>query len=256
MRKPSKTSTPTLDGCLAAWVCLLFLLLPTSAPESEARTIEKASKDPSGLRGPTPQLTIEELDRIVQPIMTITEHENGVREYNKGSGFIMGERFYTANHNLMPAHASPSRKRTSYLEGVPIKPLFTDPDQDIAIFPVPDILCARLCNHVSSSGSYEFAQDRRVFWLRKFEREFVLKRGRILYTAIIGGSSGTGDPDDWNCDANLVILVDEPFVPGSSGAPIMDAATGRIIGVIQGSFETRGTQTGYFKPIECVVSSL
>jgi hypothetical protein len=52
--------------------------------------------------------------------------------------------------------------------------------------------------------------------------------------------------------SSLIVEVDTPFMPGSSGALVLDTATGRIIGIIQGSFEHTTGRSGYFKPIHCV----
>jgi S1-C subfamily serine protease len=52
-----------------------------------------------------------------------------------------------------------------------------------------------------------------------------------------------------------VVAVDKPFFPGSSGGPVWDLLSGKVIGVIQGSFvRESGVQVGYYKPLSCVMS--
>jgi hypothetical protein len=82
-----------------------------------------------------------------------------------------------------------------------------------------------------------------------------VQEGRVLNYAFLGDPSASSDPYGMQgCKANLIVEVDTPFMPGSSGAPVLDTATGRIIGIIQGSIEHAAGRSGYFKPIHCVAS--
>ena len=55
----------------------------------------------------------------------------------------------------------------------------------------------------------------------------------------------------------MVIAVDQPFYPGSSGGPVWDLASNRLLGMVQGSFvRESGEQVGYYKPFSCVQTLL
>jgi len=62
-----------------------------------------------------------------------------------------------------------------------------------------------------------------------------------------------GTTVDTVCDSDVVITVDKPFYPGSSGGPVWDLASNRLLGMVQGSFvRESGEQVGYYKPFSCV----
>lgn len=198
-----------------------------------------------------PTLRAAHLDQIVQPIVTIIEFPDGTRVRKVGSGFIVGNRYFTVNHNLTSPIASESATKTSYISGVPVTPRYTNTTQDIAVFDLPDTLCDVFCNELLMRSEGPLKRERSIYWLRKFDGEHVLKKGRILNYAALG-SAGTPTELSLNCDLNLVVEIDTPFVSGSSGAPVLDANTHQILGIIQGRFENGRGQTGYFKPIDCV----
>ena len=80
-----------------------------------------------------------------------------------------------------------------------------------------------------------------------------IKHGRVLNYAFMGDTLASANAYGMeSCSANLIVEVDTPFLAGSSGSPIVDANTGQIIGIIQGSIESRDMRSGYFKPINCV----
>ena len=198
-----------------------------------------------------------DLDRIIQPITTVTQFPDGKKELNVGSGFIVGRRYFTVYHNLTSFTTSPSARKTIYLDGIPMMPSYTQVEKDIAVFDLPDALCAKYCNHVSFGKMPPLERDRKVYWLRKFNGEMALKEGRVLNYAFIGDVPGSADAYSLaSCNVNLIVEVDTPFLAGSSGAPVLDATTGQIIGIIQGSMESAGIRSGYFKPIHCVTSLL
>jgi len=63
-----------------------------------------------------------------------------------------------------------------------------------------------------------------------------------------------GTTVDTVCDSDVVITVDKPFYPGSSGGPVWDLASNRLLGMVQGSFvRESGEQVGYYKPFSAVV---
>lgn len=195
-----------------------------------------------------------ELDKIVQAITTVTEFAGGQQERNRGSGFVVGDRFFTVNHNLTTAFPSLKVKSTSFIDGMSVTdPVFSNEEQDVAVFNLPEKLCVKHCNNTEVSYAPNLAPDTKVYWLRKFEDEFDLKEARIIKQVAFGHLNET---TSMSCGGNSVVLVDQPFIPGSSGSPVMDAATGKIIGVIQGSVGEGAETKGYFKPINCVIAML
>jgi len=191
------------------------------------------------------------LDRIVQPIITIVERANGTQSVRTGSGFVVGRNFYTVQHNIGASTVGPNVQRTILIDGVAVSPMYSDSEHDLAVFKLPDSLCARLCNRLSFGPMPALERERPVFWLRKFQGEQVYKHGAVINYAILGDADATS-PGAWNCDYNVVVEIDVPFVAGTSGSPVVHLGTGRIVGIVQGSFESDGVQTGYFKPVDCV----
>ncbi len=194
------------------------------------------------------------LDKIVQPITTVTEFVGGQQERNRGSGFVVGNRFFTVNHNLTTAFPSLRVKSTSFIDGMSVSnPIFSNEEQDVAVFDLPDRLCIKYCNNTEVEFIPDFSRERKVYWLRKFEDDFILKEANILGSVTF---SSITTPAELSCDDKSVVLVDQPFIAGSSGSPIMDAESGKIIGVIQGSIDKDDDSKGYFKPINCVFAML
>lgn len=192
------------------------------------------------------------LAEIVQLVRTKTEFSDRSVEFNVGSGFVVGRFFITVYHNLL---ASRSRfvRQTVSVDGVALSPIFVDKDQDIAIFELTGELCRRYCNQLRVAVAPSFERGRPVYWVRKVETRWELKESTILNLAVFDRmQSGIEAGSPFRCSDNLVVEIEEPFVPGSSGAPVVDALTGQIIGVIQGSFESNNERTGFFKPIHCV----
>jgi len=189
---------------------------------------------------------------IVQLVRTKTEFADRSIELNVGSGFVVGRYFITVYHNLL---ASRSRfvRQTVSVDGVALNPIFVDQNQDIAVFELTDELCVRYCNNLKVAAAPTLERGRPVYWVRKIEAKWELKESTILNLAVFDRvQSGVKPGSPFRCSDNLVVEIEEPFVPGSSGAPVVDALTGQIIGVIQGSFESNNQRTGYFKPIHCV----
>ncbi len=191
------------------------------------------------------------LSKIIRPISTVTEFSDGRVEHNDGSGFVAGSRYLTVNHNLEPYRADGVVRRTSFLDGVVINPVFGDPTEDLAVFELPPELCESECNDVALDVNVSLDTGDRLFWIRKFDGDLVRKEGTVLGYAWIGDpptSSGIGE-----CPGNLIVQVDEPFEQGSSGSPIVEIASGKIVGIIQGTLiNAEGSQTGFFKPLNCL----
>ena len=61
----------------------------------QAQSAPAASRMPQGSR-----LGVADLDRIIQPITTVTEFPDGRRIVQVGSGFIVGRHYITVHHNL------------------------------------------------------------------------------------------------------------------------------------------------------------
>jgi hypothetical protein len=202
----------------------------------------------------------QELDQLVQAITTVTEFIGGQEERNRGSGFVVGNRFFTVNHNLTTAFPTLRLRSTTFINEMSIStPVFADEEQDVAVFELPDQLCIKHCNSAKVALAPDLSPARKVYWLRKFEDEFILKEAAILKSVMFGeveNSTAFLSTPAMGCHRNSVVLVDQPFISGTSGSPVMDAETGKIIGVIQGSVGASGAEKGYFKPINCVLAML
>lgn len=231
-------------------LAIVLTVFATLCPPGSATAAEDAP-GPVTLamaNGVLSDVSAQMLDRIVHPIVTHVDHGDGSRQVSVGSGFVVGQRFYTVNHNI---GAGPGARRTILIEGVEVSPAFADTDHDLAVFILPDELCARLCNLLRFGSMPALERNRPVFWLRKFQGEHVYKRGQVLSYAVLGHSRSSAS-SEWSCDDNLVVEVDAPFVPGTSGSPVVHVSTGQIVGIVQGSLESAGVRTGYFLPVDCV----
>lgn len=192
------------------------------------------------------------LAEIVRLVRTETEFADESIELNVGSGFVAGRYFFTVYHNLI-ASRDGFVKQTVSVDGDTLKPVFIDPYQDVAVFELTDELCRRHCNDLTFDTIPTLEYGRPVFWLRKVEAQWELKESTMLNLAVFDRiQADAGHDNAYKCADNLVVEVEEPFVPGSSGAPVVDAMTGRIVGIIQGSFKSGNERTGFFKPIHCV----
>ncbi|GEM_PF-7024595 len=248
-RSVSTTDHPSA-GLIVQTVPVRETMVSEQPPQTEMPVIDADAPDGQGLRDPRAQ----ELDKIVYPITTVTKFVGGQEERNRGSGFVVGNRFFTVNHNLTTAFPSLRVKSTVFIDGMSVpQPILADKVHDVAVFELPEKLCARHCNDKEVDFAPNLTVSKKVYWLRKFENEFTLKEARILSTVAFGDSK---HKTDLGCKNNTVVLVDQPFIPGSSGSPIMDAETGKIIGVIQGSVDEGEKSKGYFKPINCVLAML
>lgn len=193
-----------------------------------------------------------DLDRIIHPVTTITKTPDGKRHLTVGSGFVVGRRYFTVSHNLGAHPLGPPHMRTIYLDGTPITPSYANPELDVAVFTLPPALCQRYCNNLVFNPTPQLERDRKVYWLRKIEGERMWKEGRVRNYTRLDTGPVPRETTRVDCDGNLVVEVDTPFLSGSSGGPVLDAATGDIIGIIQGSMHREGSKSGYFKPINCL----
>lgn len=192
------------------------------------------------------------MESLVQPITTTIVYSNGEEQRNRGNGFVIGDRFYTAYHNIQPAAQEIDFYRVE-LGGLSVQPLVVDIDHDLAAFEIPRALCLAWCNDLEFDLISPEAVEA-VSWIRLEHGAQVWKRARVSNLAFKADLAGAAVGD---CEDNLIVEIDQPFVPGSSGGPVFDATSGAIVGLIQGSFESRhGRVTGYYKPAQCVLARL
>jgi len=191
-------------------------------------------------------------ESLVKPITTTIRYADGGQQRNQGAGFVVGTRFYTAFHNIQAAPQQVLTRRI-VIGTVSVEPFAIDVEHDLAVFEVPPELCDRWCNDLAIDR-FQPTDTAAVAWIRLDGDSQLWKQGQVtnvafkapLATDTIGG-----------CEDNLVVEVDKPFIPGSSGGPVFDATSGAIVGIIQGSFTTmNGRVSGYYKPLQCVASRL
>lgn len=249
------TMQPDLDTPISARLSESFQPTFTAMLKADVQQIEAgASSTLDSEVALQEDVRAQALDKIVQPITTVTEFVGGQQEKNRGSGFVVGNRFITVHHNLTTSFPSLRLKSTSFIDGMSVtEPVFADAQSDVAVFELPDKLCVKHCNQTEVSYAPDLSTGRSVYWLRKFEDEFILKEAAIVKQVAFGNIDETPAT---SCGGNSVMLVDAPFIPGSSGSPIMDSETGKIIGIIQGSVGEAEEARGYFKPINCVLAMM
>lgn len=193
----------------------------------------------------------------VHDIRTRTHYEDGTKELRHGTGFVVGHQFFTVFHNIDVLDNHGTWERKIELGGVLVEPRLVDERNDIAIFDLPSTLCVHWCNdrdprampiHLSQRqpiGWYEFVSP---------EDDRQWRQARIVEVVFKNYDSSMPDTA---CKSDVVIAVDQPFYPGSSGGPVWDLASNRLLGMVQGSFvRESGEQVGYYKPFSCVQTLL
>ncbi len=75
-----------------------------------------------------------------QTIQTKTTFRNGRTLINTGVGFVLGNLFFTVNHNLDPGYAVRHYQTQSYLDGVPVDAITVDSNNDLAVIRIPPSL--------------------------------------------------------------------------------------------------------------------
>ncbi len=235
----------TLQSQAIATGVLILLLTPRGLKDGDVPPVPVP---------PPPSLSADRIDasvlhRIILPITTITEYSDGRVEHNTGSGFVAGNRFYTVSHNLDCSEDTPHVRKTSYIDGVQVTPLYENEGEDLAIFGIPDPLCRQHCNEVTLDAGVMPGQGAKLTWMRRFRGSEVLREARVVDIAWLG-CAPTGSEVSSGCE---VVLVDRPFEQGSSGSPVVDSDTGRIVGIIQGSLSGDGGELGFFRPISRVI---
>ncbi len=188
-------------------------------------------------------------------ITAIMTFADGTTEVKHGQGFVIGNRLFTVYHTLAPRiKNTPPTKREIYVAGQLMTPVYTHSAHDIAIFEIPETLCAPHCKALTPSDLPRLSPDRQVYWVQEAGGERMLKAGRVQHYAWLSEA-----PPAFNvgmeapCQRNLIVEVDTPFRPGTSGSPVFDATTDAIVGMIQGSLKRASGDTGYFKPLTCLL---
>ncbi len=215
------------------------------------------------LSAPTSQVSghFARLNAIVHPIETVTRRADGATVREVGSGFVVGRRFFTAEHNLRDGSLQATGAiAASFVAGRAVSAALAYPQFDWAVIDLPDELCANLCNNdrltLSDNPRPTPQGGLQVVWLRKVRGELILKRARLIDYAVLNARAETHRAPSATCSDNLVGRIDAPFIRGSSGGPVLDAKSGTILGIIQGTMGRGPSSLGYFKPIECILAML
>jgi len=196
-------------------------------------------------------------EQAVHHIRTFTKYSDGTSEVRHGTGFVVGRRFVTVFHNIDTLDNHGSYERRIELGGVLVDPLIVDEPNDIAIFAVPGFLCPTWCNDRDpASMQVDLAHDQPIGWFEFIspEDDRQWRQARIIEVMF---KNYRGAAAETACDSDVVVAVDQPFYPGSSGGPVWDLASNRLLGMVQGSFvRESGEQVGYYKPFSCVLALL
>ena len=199
----------------------------------------------------------------VHRIKTVMRYLDGVVEVRHGTGFVLGRRFITVYHNIDAARTHAPFERRIEINGVVVRPSIIDSLNDIAIFDLPAELCVRWCQDSFAAQrsaepspaavSTRLARQQQISWLGGNGRGEELWQQAGVVDVVFKNYQAS--PERSACDSDVVVAVDKPFFPGSSGGPVWDLLSGKVIGVIQGSFvRESGVQVGYYKPLSCVMS--
>ncbi len=206
-----------------------------------------------GVSGTWARTDLADASRIF-PITAIITFADGSQEVRHGKGFIIGNRLFTVYHTLAPRTNTTPSTQAIYVAGVRMTPVYTHIAHDIAIFELPKALCEPDCNALAPSQLPSLEPNRQVYWVQETGGERRVKEGRVQHVAWLSEAPPAPNPrGEARCQRNLIVEVDTPFRPGTSGSPVFDAATGVIIGMIQGSFARASGDTGYFKPLTCLL---
>ncbi|MGI9323597.1 MAG: S1 family peptidase [Pseudomonadales bacterium] len=197
-----------------------------------------------------------QLEQRTRVIVTHSRRSDGSVQENRGSGVVVGHFFLTAHHNLRPGPRGRFRGHASFLAEIPVQPEYIDPQADIAIIRIPPSLCASWCEASDDLPESDSDLEDTVRWYRDpastTEVDPGWRQARVLSRTWSLPHRQTVGSLSSDCDAGLVLEVDQPFLPGSSGAGVWDS-NNRLVGIAQGSYQTQdGNQTGYFKPLRCI----
>jgi hypothetical protein len=193
--------------------------------------------------------------RLMRSITVITTFADGTSEVKQGQGFVMGNRLFTVYHTLALHHKNVSpTKREIYVAGTLMTPTYIHAAHDIAIFEMPKALCKPHCRALAASTLPALKPDRQVYWVQDTGGERLVKEGRVRHYAWLSEAPPAFHAaEEAPCQNHLIVEVDTPFRPGTSGSPVFDAATDAVVGMIQGSLSRANGDTGYFKPLACLL---
>ena len=256
-------ATPSSSGSSLEFLALSWLWLAVVGVAClltfSAQAQRPADAQPLSARAlPAPVASAENTNEsAVHHILTSTRYGDGYREVRHGTGFVVGRRFITVYHNIDVLRSHGSWERSIQLDGVVVEPAIVDVANDIAIFDVPDALCASWCNDGQpASISVNLEQTHPIGWY-EFVSLQVPRQWRQARIVEVVFRNYRGPAADLACESDVVVAVDQPFYPGSSGGPVWDLASNRVLGMVQGSFvRESGEEVGYYKPFSCVQSLL
>jgi len=193
----------------------------------------------------------------VHDIRTSTHYADGTKEVRHGTGFVVGHQFFTVFHNIDVLANHGSWERRIELDGVMVEPRLVDKRNDIAIFDLPSTLCARWCNDRDPRAMpLNLSQRQPIGWYEFVSPDDARQWRQARIVEVVFKNYDSTMPDT-ACKSDVVIAVDKPFYPGSSGGPVWDLASNRLLGMVQGSFvRESGEQVGYYKPFSCVQTLL
>lgn len=194
-------------------------------------------------------------DQLKQ-IQTKTTFRNGRTLVNTGVGFILGNLFFTVNHNLDPGYRVTHYNTQSYLANVPVEAIAIDATNDLAVIRIPPILCATWCNRLLIPDASNIGLQQTVEWLGKGKAPLGWQQAEVL-SLTKREAVQTTPPTSTACQRGLVVEITQPFQPGTSGTAVWDAQTHQLLGMAQGSYErANGAESGYFKPLACIIEHL
>ncbi len=196
------------------------------------------------------------LASIARSLQTVTELRDGNIIDGSGSGFAFGDYLITALHILQGPDYDGVVDHYAMMNGRPIQATSTYPEADIAVIEMPDMAC-RDCDALSFAGLHDVYPDQPVNWLYQDENGSVKKQASVVGFATL--ASDGNDNEQSGCADNLVVLVDLPFEQGTSGGPVVDPQSGKILGIIQGTLNETTLASGvrdpgFFKPIACIAA--
>lgn len=193
------------------------------------------------------------LARVARSLQTVTQLRDGNTVSGAGSGFAVGHHLITALHVLQGPDYDAVVDHYAMLDGRQLQPVASFPQADIAIVQLPSPACSD-CESLQFADLHDVYPDQTISWLSQQANQPTTKQARVIGFATLSSETGDGQS---GCADNLVVLTDLPFEQGSSGGPVIDRQSGKILGIIQGSL----TQTtlasgvsdpGFFKPIACI----
>lgn len=195
-------------------------------------------------------------EQQLQGIQTKTTFRNGRTLVNSGVGFVLGNLFFTVNHNLDPGYAVRHYSTQSYLDGIPVRAIAVDATNDLAVIRIPPALCATWCNKIELPDAARIGLQQQVEWRSNRTPNKQWQQANVL-SITQRGENGQDAQRNTDCQNGLVVEITEPFLPGSSGTAVWDTQTQQLLGMVQGSYErTDGSSSGYFKPLACILEHL